>query len=104
MGLASDPVTFAYKQVMWIGGAISVRSECCGAGLGVPRALNKKREAAGYADEGYEDGHWYWNSERAAHPPARPAGRDRPWIGLRHQRRRPDRRLQRGHPVCADTP
>jgi probable HAF family extracellular repeat protein len=62
MGLANDPVTFAYEQVMWINGEISVRSTCCAAGLGVPRALNKKREAAGYADEGYEDGHWYWNS------------------------------------------
>jgi probable HAF family extracellular repeat protein len=62
MGLATDPQTFAYEQVMWIGGVISVRSECCGAGLGVPRALNKKREAAGYADEGYEDGHWYWSA------------------------------------------
>ena len=62
MGLATDPETFAYKQVMWIGGEISVRSECCAAGLGVPRALNRKREAAGYADEGYEDGHWYWDA------------------------------------------
>jgi probable HAF family extracellular repeat protein len=62
MGLATDPETFAHKQVMWIGGVISVRSECCGAGMGVPRTLNRKREAAGYADEGYEDGHWYWNT------------------------------------------
>ncbi len=78
MGLASDPVTFAYQQVMWIGGAISVRSQCCGAGLGVPRALNKKREAAGYADEGYEDGHWYWNtSGLPIRLPGLPGGIDR---------------------------
>lgn len=78
MGLASDPVTFAYKQVMWIGGVISVRSECCSAGLGVPRALNKKREAAGYADEGYEDGHWYWDTNGVpTRLPGLPGGIDR---------------------------
>lgn len=78
MGLATDPETFAYKQVMWIGGVISVRSECCGAGLGVPRALNKKREAAGYADEGYEDGHWYWDTNGTPiRLPGLPAGINR---------------------------
>ncbi|HEX5685555.1 MAG TPA: hypothetical protein VFY73_16160 [Ideonella sp.] len=78
MGLATDPQTFAYKQVMWINGVISVRSECCGAGLGVPRALNRKREAAGYADEGYEDGHWYWDTNGApTRLPGLPGGIDR---------------------------
>lgn len=66
MGLATEPETFAYEQVMWIGGEISVRSACCPVGLGVPRALNAKREAAGYADEGYEDGPWYWNTNGVA--------------------------------------
>jgi probable HAF family extracellular repeat protein len=78
MGLANDPQTFAHKQVMWISGVISVRSECCGAGLGVPRALNSKREAAGYADEGYEDGHWYWTAEGTPiRLPGLPGGIDR---------------------------
>jgi len=78
MGLATDPQTFAYLQVMWISGAISVRSECCGAGLGVPRALNRKREAAGYADEGYEDGHWYWDAQGVpTRLPGLPGGIDR---------------------------
>jgi probable HAF family extracellular repeat protein len=78
MGLATDPQTFAFEQVMWVQGAISVRSACCAAGLGVPRALNRSLEAAGYADEGYEDGHWYWNA--AGTPirlPGLPGGIDR---------------------------
>jgi probable HAF family extracellular repeat protein len=78
MGLATDPQTFAYKQVMWVGGVISERSECCSAGLGVPRAMNSKREAAGYADEGYEDGHWYWNTNGVpTRLPGLPGGIDR---------------------------
>jgi probable HAF family extracellular repeat protein len=75
MGLATDPQTFAIQQVMWISGVISVRSQCCDAGLGVPRALNRKREAAGYADEGYEDGHWYWDANGVPHRlPGLPGG------------------------------
>lgn len=78
MGLATAPETFAHKQVMWTRGVISVRSECCGAGLGVPRALNSKREAAGYADEGYEDGHWYWDATGLpTRLPGLPGGIDR---------------------------
>lgn len=78
MGLALDPATLNTLQVMWQGGAVSIRSVCCGAGLGVPRALNKWGEAAGYADEGYEDGHWYWNaSGLPIRLPGLPGGIDR---------------------------
>jgi len=78
IGLATDGQTFAYKQVLWVAGAISERSQCCAAGLGVPRAINRHREAAGYADEGYEDGHWYWNAEGIAiRLPGLPDGIDR---------------------------
>jgi len=61
-GLASDPVSFNSVQVLWRQGAIEPWAACCGAGTGIPNALNRKGEAAGYANEGYEYGHWYWSA------------------------------------------
>lgn len=78
MGIALDPDTLSTVQVLWGSGKVVIRSACCGAGLGVPRALNRFREAAGYADEGYEDGHWYWSASGVpTRLPGLPGGIDR---------------------------
>ncbi len=51
---ALDGVTLNTGQVLWNKTAIQDWSHCCGSGLGVPKAINLSREAAGYNEGGFD--------------------------------------------------
>ncbi len=66
IGNALDGVTLDTRQVLWNKTVIQEWSQCCGSGLGVPKAINLSREAAGYNEGGFDTYPVYWSSTGAA--------------------------------------
>jgi probable HAF family extracellular repeat protein len=78
IGNALDGVTLSYHQVLWNRTTISDWSSCCGSGLGVPKAINLSREAAGYNEGGFDTYPVYWSSTGATiELPGLPGGNGR---------------------------
>ncbi|MFO1338236.1 MAG: hypothetical protein U1F53_08365 [Burkholderiaceae bacterium] len=78
IGNAMDGITFSTGQVLWNKTAIQDWSHCCGSGLGVPKAINLSREAAGYNEGGFDTYPVYWSSNgTAVELPGLPGGNGR---------------------------
>lgn len=78
IGNAIDGLTLTTRQALWSQGAVTVWSDCCGSGLGVPRAINRWREAVGYNEGGFDTYPVYWDEAGAAiELPALPGGNGR---------------------------
>ncbi|MFO1337119.1 MAG: hypothetical protein U1F53_02610 [Burkholderiaceae bacterium] len=78
IGNAMDGVTLSTGQVLWNKTAIQDWSHCCGSGLGVPKAINLSREAAGYNEGGFDTYPVYWSSNGTAiELPGLPGGNTR---------------------------
>lgn len=78
IGNALDGVTLSYHQALWNKTVIQDWSACCGSGLGVPKAINLSREAAGYNEGGFDTYPVFWSSTGAAvELPGLPGGNGR---------------------------
>jgi uncharacterized membrane protein len=62
IGMVMDGTTLTNKQALWSGGSVTVWSNCCGAGSGIPTRLNNGLEAVGYESAGYASGPLYWDA------------------------------------------
>lgn len=62
LGMAMDGETLTNKQAMWRNGGVTVWSNCCGAGSGIPNRLNNGLEAVGYESAGYASSPLYWDA------------------------------------------
>lgn len=60
IGNALDGQTLTTGQVVWRDGQAVGWSDCCGSGLGVPKALNLAGEAVGYNEGGFDTYPVYW--------------------------------------------
>ncbi|MFZ5551040.1 MAG: hypothetical protein ACOZJX_20245 [Pseudomonadota bacterium] len=78
IGNALDGVTLTTRQALWSQGSVVAWSDCCASGLGVPRAINRWREVAGYNEGGFDTYPVSWSGAGVAiELPGLPGGNGR---------------------------
>ncbi|MEK8034724.1 hypothetical protein AACH06_28230 [Ideonella sp. DXS29W] len=78
VGNAYDTETGSTRQAQWWQGTVVAWGDCCGSGLGVPVAINRTGEVAGYNEGGFDTYPVYWSASGVAvELPGLPGGNTR---------------------------